>query len=167
MRNTVERICPLFQFWDNYLHFIIESNDVGTCYKWLDVTVLTSCVLLRSDKIKRRKCHRLGYSIPCYQSEAQYCLMINVQNHPDSESFVILNICHESYEKLILVSYSRKMNTLTLQRHTHLIEILEVPQLMDTCVRNCYYDEALELAAYVKRMEKKHSSIPVIAVSSR
>ncbi|XP_042336589.1 conserved oligomeric Golgi complex subunit 8 isoform X1 [Sceloporus undulatus] len=60
------------------------------------------------------------------------------------------------------IAQSRRMNNLTLNRHTEILEILEIPQLMDTCVRNSYYEEALELVSYVRRLEKKHAAISVI-----
>ncbi|XP_043937720.1 conserved oligomeric Golgi complex subunit 8 [Protopterus annectens] len=70
--------------------------------------------------------------------------------------------CRHFVKEAERIAVSRRMNSLTLNRHTEILEILEIPQLMDTCVRNAYYEEALELAAFVKRLEKKHSNIPVI-----
>ncbi|XP_076811346.1 conserved oligomeric Golgi complex subunit 8-like [Clavelina lepadiformis] len=59
----------------------------------------------------------------------------------------------------------RRANSLTLTRHTEILEILEIPQLMDTCVRNQYYEDALELMFYVKRLDKKQfiAEIPIMS----
>ena len=62
------------------------------------------------------------------------------------------------------INTSRRLNSLTLRRNAQLLEILELPQLMDTCIREGKYEEALELAAYVQRMGQKHGDIPVINV---
>ncbi|XP_038610826.1 conserved oligomeric Golgi complex subunit 8 isoform X2 [Tachyglossus aculeatus] len=70
--------------------------------------------------------------------------------------------CRNFVKEAEEIGSSRRMNSLTLNRHTEILEILEIPQLMDTCVRNGYYEEALELAAYVRRLERKYSAIPVI-----
>ncbi|KAM9817570.1 conserved oligomeric Golgi complex subunit 8 [Neosynchiropus ocellatus] len=70
--------------------------------------------------------------------------------------------CRVFMQEAEQISTSRRRTSLTLNRHTEILEVLEIPQLMDTCVRNGYCDEALQLAAYVKRLEKKHASLPVI-----
>lgn len=65
----------------------------------------------------------------------------------------------------LLYTDRRKLNSLALSRHTQLLEVLEIPQVMETCVRNGYYEEALDLNTHVRRMGKKHGDISIIKVS--
>ncbi|GFY96731.1 conserved oligomeric Golgi complex component-related / COG complex component-like protein [Actinidia rufa] len=54
------------------------------------------------------------------------------------------------------------MNQTLLANHSTLLDLLEIPQLMDTCVRNGNYDEALDLEAFVCKLSTMHPKLPVI-----
>jgi hypothetical protein len=43
-----------------------------------------------------------------------------------------------------------------------LLELLDAPQLMDTCVRNGIYDEALDLHAFIMRVALLHPNLPIV-----
>ncbi|KAG0294275.1 conserved oligomeric Golgi complex component [Linnemannia gamsii] len=49
-----------------------------------------------------------------------------------------------------------------LATHSQLLEVLEIPLLMETCVRNGYYNEALELASHVQRLVLRYPGIGII-----
>ncbi|KAF9427997.1 hypothetical protein BGZ76_002104 [Entomortierella beljakovae] len=49
-----------------------------------------------------------------------------------------------------------------LATHSQLLEVLEIPLLMETCVRNGYYNEALELATHVQRLVSRYPNIALI-----
>jgi hypothetical protein len=51
---------------------------------------------------------------------------------------------------------AHKRNRKTLSHHMQLVELLEVPQLVDACARNGFHDEALELASFVNGLERRH-----------
>lgn len=70
--------------------------------------------------------------------------------------------CSEFENEAKTLSVRRKSTSLVLARHTRLLEILELPQLVETCVRNSHYDEALELIQYASRIEKKLGNIPIV-----
>lgn len=51
---------------------------------------------------------------------------------------------------------SHKRNRKTLNHHMQLLDLLEIPQLVDACARNGFHDEALELANFVNGLERRH-----------
>ncbi|KAK4690026.1 conserved oligomeric Golgi complex subunit 8, partial [Tremellales sp. Uapishka_1] len=51
---------------------------------------------------------------------------------------------------------------LVQEHQDKLLDLLEIPQLMDTCVRNGYYHEAMELAAHTETLVKRYGSIPLV-----
>ena len=46
--------------------------------------------------------------------------------------------------------------------HATMLELLEVPQLMDTCVRNGNYDDALDLKGFISKLAFMHSDLKVV-----
>ncbi|CAN1120899.1 Conserved oligomeric Golgi complex subunit 8 [Linum perenne] len=70
--------------------------------------------------------------------------------------------CTEFIESAEEILEKRKMNQTLLLNHSTLLDLLEIPQLMDTCVRNGNYDEALDLEAYVGKLSTMHPKLPVI-----
>ncbi|XP_076944599.1 conserved oligomeric Golgi complex subunit 8-like [Bidens hawaiensis] len=70
--------------------------------------------------------------------------------------------CSEFIDSAEQILEKRKMNQTLLANHSTLLDLLEIPQLMDTCVRNGNYDEALDLEAYVSKLSTMHPKLPVI-----
>ncbi|KAI3499352.1 hypothetical protein L1887_35149 [Cichorium endivia] len=70
--------------------------------------------------------------------------------------------CSEFIESAENILEKRKMNQTLLANHSTLLDLLEIPQLMDTCVRNGNYDEALDLEAFVSKLSTMHPKLPVI-----
>ncbi|MFS7991894.1 putative oligomeric Golgi complex subunit 8, cullin repeat-like-containing domain superfamily [Helianthus anomalus] len=70
--------------------------------------------------------------------------------------------CSEFIESAEQILEKRKMNQTLLANHSTLLDLLEIPQLMETCVRNGNYDEALDLEAFVSKLSTMHPKLPVI-----
>ncbi|XP_038978357.1 conserved oligomeric Golgi complex subunit 8-like isoform X2 [Phoenix dactylifera] len=70
--------------------------------------------------------------------------------------------CTEFIESAQQILEERKLNQTLLANHSTLLDLLEIPQLMDTCIRNGNYDEALDLEAFVQKLSNMHAELPVI-----
>uniref|UniRef100_A0A7I3ZXT4 Conserved oligomeric Golgi complex subunit 8 n=1 Tax=Physcomitrium patens TaxID=3218 RepID=A0A7I3ZXT4_PHYPA len=70
--------------------------------------------------------------------------------------------CNDFMDDAQQILEKRQLNRTLLANHSSLLDLLEIPQLMDTCVRNGNYDEALDLEAFVTKLATMHSRLPVI-----
>eukprot|EP00262_Sarcandra_glabra_P015376 TRINITY_DN4736_c2_g1_i2.p1 TRINITY_DN4736_c2_g1~~TRINITY_DN4736_c2_g1_i2.p1 ORF type:complete len:235 (+),score=26.35 TRINITY_DN4736_c2_g1_i2:96-707(+) len=89
----------------------------------------------------------------------------SVDNHLESlitEIPKLTSGCTEFVDSAQQILEKRKLNRTLLANHSTLLDLLEIPQLMDTCVRNGNYDEALDLEAFVSKLSTMHSKLPVI-----
>ncbi|XP_061392593.1 conserved oligomeric Golgi complex subunit 8-like [Musca vetustissima] len=70
--------------------------------------------------------------------------------------------CETFLERSVEINEQRRLNSITLKKNAQLLEILELPQLMERCIREGRYEEALELAAYVQKMGENQGHILVV-----
>lgn len=74
------------------------------------------------------------------------------------------DVCQKFITRSQEINAERRLNSITLKKNDQLLEILELPQLMDSCIKSGRYEDALELAAHVQRMGQKHENISIIKV---
>jgi hypothetical protein len=60
------------------------------------------------------------------------------------------------------IQQSRSRASLVLEQHDKLLDVLTIPQLIDTCARNGHYAEALDLAAHASTLAARFSDIQAI-----
>merc|ERR1719162_1977620 len=63
----------------------------------------------------------------------------------------------ERENSLAALSEKHRVRRRTLLQHSSLLELLELPSLMDACVRSNLYEEALSIAAFANTLERRHT----------
>ncbi|KAM7353864.1 conserved oligomeric Golgi complex subunit 8 [Cochliomyia hominivorax] len=74
----------------------------------------------------------------------------------------LIEKCEHFKKESVDINEQRRLNSITLKKNAQLLEILELPQLMERCIREGRYEEALELASYVQKMGENQAHIPII-----
>ncbi|XP_012273224.1 conserved oligomeric Golgi complex subunit 8 [Orussus abietinus] len=110
-----------------------------TNYKTFIRTAESSRVIFHQFNETEERLDRLVQKIPAFMDKCQ-------------------SFCETSKE----INAHWRLNSLTLTKNAELLEILEMPQLMETCLRSNQYNEALELSQYARQLGTKHADIPII-----
>ena len=74
----------------------------------------------------------------------------------------LVEACSNVEERASAIREERRAVNLVLEHHGTLLELLEIPQLLETCVQNGYYDEALELVQHAHRLRTRFGHVSVV-----
>lgn len=61
-------------------------------------------------------------------------------------------------ETLAVLAERHRIRRRTLLQHSSLLELLELPNIMDACVRSNLYEEALQIGAFANTLARRHST---------
>jgi hypothetical protein len=86
----------------------------------------------------------------------EYKKLGNISNDLGGNLGVLSQQCASFKDRVSHFITSHKRNRKTLNHHMQLLDLLEIPQLVDACARNGFHDEALELANFVNGLERRH-----------
>ena len=70
--------------------------------------------------------------------------------------------CHAFAASTKQTQSDRRKASLLLEHHDKLLDLLEVPQLLETCVRNGYYHEAMELGQHAREMSARYGEVAIV-----
>jgi hypothetical protein len=61
------------------------------------------------------------------------------------------------------IQQERRKAALVLEHHDKLADLLAIPQLIDSCVRNGYFQEAMDLSVHAANLAKRFPDVPIVA----
>eukprot|EP00547_Thalassionema_nitzschioides_P004866 CAMPEP_0194199522 /NCGR_PEP_ID=MMETSP0156-20130528/512_1 /TAXON_ID=33649 /ORGANISM="Thalassionema nitzschioides, Strain L26-B" /LENGTH=547 /DNA_ID=CAMNT_0038924431 /DNA_START=23 /DNA_END=1669 /DNA_ORIENTATION=+ len=70
----------------------------------------------------------------------------------------------EDGNTLAELSEKHRVRRRTLLQHSSLLELLELPSLMDACVRSNLYEEALSIASFANTLKRRHTEKNVVVM---
>ncbi|ORX91000.1 Dor1-domain-containing protein [Basidiobolus meristosporus CBS 931.73] len=173
---------------DDYFHTLIEST-VGPsqkelvkedwCKEYLDHLTGLSLNELREEPVLLEKREKevteelkelakreyLGF-VSVYSSSETVSSTLSTIDHKLNSLLSVLPSLEKSYvsfnAEVTSIQADRSKLSLILNNYNNLLEVLEIPQLIDTCVRNGYYAEALELSSHVRRLCLRHPTVDLL-----
>lgn len=116
----------------------VESELVNLCYR--EYSTFTSV-------------HRCSAAVTSAFDDFDASLTRLIDAVPDLELS-----CRTFTSNTSSIQSARNRASVVQDHQDKLLDLLEIPQLLDTCVRNGYYSEAMELASHMDHLAERYTS---------